>query len=395
MMQQTEFCVTDFGAKPSPEADNTAAFQAAMDAAGAVGGVVTVPSGRWNVGKLMIPAGITVMGTYTWNWSSFDGFHGTVLVMCHDDESCCFDMTHAYGTHLKGISIDGRRIGAGIHGVYIDRDEWDEREDNIKIEGCRIGHFSGDSLRFKYVRGFSVHHSMLCFSLGWSLYVTGRDGSLYDNWFSDSEAGNVAFGGFASAIRMYCNRCEDSPTGIDMMLYLPMGDEPREGCRDITIESNCFCGSSLGGIRAIGTPEVALTNIVIMGNTFNVNGGADNTNLQNSSSHLWVEYLKDSVICGNTFFAGRGFFQPGERVRPSYSVVMAHLDNCIISENGMNLGACYEPFHNEGRHMGPVLMHNNQGREVPEIDDYLFPWWSMRQFPEGRAGQDEKAKARK
>lgn len=391
-MKQTVFPVTAFGALPDPTVDSTDAFQKAMDEAAKVGGVVTIPSGRWYVGELRIPAGITICGTYTWNWSSFDGYHGTIITLNQEHATCCFDMTHAYGTHLKGIAIDGRRLGKDIHGLYIHRDDFDQREDQIKIDGCRIGHFSGDSVRFQYVRGFSVHHSMLCFSKGWSLYLTGTDGSLYDNWFSDSDTGNIAFGGVASFIRIFCNRCEDSPKGVDMDLFVPMGNEPLEGCHDIIIASNCFCGSPRGGIRAVGTPQSVMKNITLWGNTFNVNGGEYGMMLEPLSSHIWVEYLSNSVISGNTLFAGRGFFDPNALVRPSYGMVLAHLDNCVISNNGMNFSSLFAPFRNEGRHTGNLIMHNNCGREVPQLDGYLFPWWTMRQFPEAKAQQDQKAR---
>ena len=41
-----------------------------------------------------------------------------------------------------------------------------------------------------------------------------------------------------------------------MNLFVPMGNEPLEGCHDIIIASNCFCGSPRGGIRAVERRKV-------------------------------------------------------------------------------------------------------------------------------------------
>jgi len=56
----------DMGAVADGETDNTAAFQKALDAAGAAkGGVVDVPAGRFRLsGTLSIPTGVTLQGTY-------------------------------------------------------------------------------------------------------------------------------------------------------------------------------------------------------------------------------------------------------------------------------------------------------------------------------------------
>lgn len=58
--------VVDFGAVGDAKADNTAAFQKALDAAcKAGGGVVDVPTGEYRInGFLVIPGGVTLQGTY-------------------------------------------------------------------------------------------------------------------------------------------------------------------------------------------------------------------------------------------------------------------------------------------------------------------------------------------
>jgi hypothetical protein len=62
----TEWNVTQFGAVGDGKADNTAAFQAALDKASASGGgVVNVPAGQYRfAGVLSIPGGVTLQGTF-------------------------------------------------------------------------------------------------------------------------------------------------------------------------------------------------------------------------------------------------------------------------------------------------------------------------------------------
>src|SRR4051794_2560416 len=57
--------VRDFGAKGDGDADDTAAFQKALDACGKVGGRVDVPAGRYALkGHLDIPQAVTLRGTF-------------------------------------------------------------------------------------------------------------------------------------------------------------------------------------------------------------------------------------------------------------------------------------------------------------------------------------------
>ncbi len=60
--------VADFGAKGDGAFDNTAAFQAALDAAGAAqGGTVEVPTGRYHfAGTLSVPVNVVLRGTFAY-----------------------------------------------------------------------------------------------------------------------------------------------------------------------------------------------------------------------------------------------------------------------------------------------------------------------------------------
>jgi len=73
------FNVPDYGAKAGGEADCTAAFQAALDAAGKTGGIVQVPGGRYLIkGHLGVPDNVTIEGTWRAPARSIDT--GSVLL---------------------------------------------------------------------------------------------------------------------------------------------------------------------------------------------------------------------------------------------------------------------------------------------------------------------------
>ena len=58
-------CVVDFGAKADAESDDTAAFQAALDAAADKGGIVFVPVGTYLIaGALTVPQGVMLRGVW-------------------------------------------------------------------------------------------------------------------------------------------------------------------------------------------------------------------------------------------------------------------------------------------------------------------------------------------
>ena len=68
MIAQSTWNVLEFGAVPDGETDNTAAFQQALDAAGAAGGgVVVAPTGRYSfAGSLTVPKEVALRGVYAY-----------------------------------------------------------------------------------------------------------------------------------------------------------------------------------------------------------------------------------------------------------------------------------------------------------------------------------------
>jgi hypothetical protein len=79
-LSSDQFDARAFGAKADGQTDDTAAIQAALDAAGKIGGVAVLPAGKYRVaGSLRIPVGVALVGSahaprYT------DVLNGTVVL---------------------------------------------------------------------------------------------------------------------------------------------------------------------------------------------------------------------------------------------------------------------------------------------------------------------------
>ena len=64
----SRFNVRSYGAKGDGQADNTKAFQAALDAAARVSGTVFVPAGTYRVGKLVWHDHTSMVGDPGWSY---------------------------------------------------------------------------------------------------------------------------------------------------------------------------------------------------------------------------------------------------------------------------------------------------------------------------------------
>jgi hypothetical protein len=99
--------VVSFGARGDGVADDTLAFQAALDAAAARGERVTVPAGQFRIaGTLSIPPGVTLEGVWPGPHTSMVE-RGTVLLAYagRDDESAAPFISLTHNSTLKGVTI--------------------------------------------------------------------------------------------------------------------------------------------------------------------------------------------------------------------------------------------------------------------------------------------------
>ena len=94
----TVFNVRDFGAKGDGKTSDTAAIQAALDAAGKVSGTVWFPAGVYPCHALKAPAHVTLKADPAWIFRK--DLKGAVLLLDDPSASCLLDITGAYGVHV-------------------------------------------------------------------------------------------------------------------------------------------------------------------------------------------------------------------------------------------------------------------------------------------------------
>ncbi|MBN1542040.1 hypothetical protein JW992_07810, partial [candidate division KSB1 bacterium] len=103
----SHFDVTDFGAVGDGIADNTLAFQKALDKAAETGGIVQVPAGRFRFdGVLTIPRGVGLQGVAIGPYTVFYD-RGTILMPYagRDDENSPPFITMESSSTLRGLGI--------------------------------------------------------------------------------------------------------------------------------------------------------------------------------------------------------------------------------------------------------------------------------------------------
>lgn len=145
--------VTGAGVDKTGAADSTAAIQAKIDAAAAIGGVVFFPAGRYKVTGLNLPAGVTLVGEQT-VFSAAPSFGGSILEgsSATTDVITLTDRGGFYSSYaLRHLKILGGRDGISITGVRTFVDLYDvevavTNRDGIHCEG------QVEELHFRLVR---------------------------------------------------------------------------------------------------------------------------------------------------------------------------------------------------------------------------------------------------
>jgi hypothetical protein len=171
--------VRQFGAKGDGKSDDTKSIQSAIDAAAARGGAVFLPPGVYRSAELQMRPHVSLTGIPAWDYEH--GF-GSVIRLADDHARCLLNITGAFGVTIDGISLDGGKLGAGVHGVWLNKPDYGKQEDTFRIERCQIANFSGDGVRLTRAWCFSIRHSMIAYNAGDGISLRGWDGFFLDNW---------------------------------------------------------------------------------------------------------------------------------------------------------------------------------------------------------------------
>jgi len=353
---QTVFNIVDFGAVGDGKTDSTAAIQKALDAAETCRGAVQVPPGHYMTGRLKMGKGVSLEGHSAW---SFRSFGSSIFELNDPDADCLLDITGAFGCTIRGMSLNGNRLGSSIHGVKLYWPVYNggSEEDTPTIDDCRIGHFTGDGVHLEHIWCFSVRHSMLCHNNGAGLYIDGWDGFILDNWFSGNRTGGMTGGPCAASITANGNRVEwNRLAGF----YLP-----NVNC--CNFNGNYFDRSG-GPALVLGNEEGSAMAVSVTGNLIYRSGkpAEDRSGAYlpfddpYDNSHFRLTNAENVVITGNTFRLGRDDGGRGA-FSPMYIAVVKNSHHCILKDNVWYNGSIAAGFIDLGNNQ-ELSMENNIGQ---------------------------------
>ncbi len=348
MMVQGQLDVLAFGAVGDGKKDDTTAIQKAIDAAAETGGTVVFPAGSYPCSTLRMRPHVGLFGHPTW---SYRDFGGAVLRLADEDAPCLVDLTGAFGATVNGLSLDGAKLGDGVHGILIDKPDYGKQEDVPRIERCRIAGFTGDGIRLSRIWCFIVRHCMSAHNRGCGLWVRGWDGFILDNWLSGNKgAGYGAYEENAS-VTMTGNRIEWNAAGGIVV----------KGGNHYNIGNNYIDRSGGPGITWLPRGEQWGLVVSATGNVIYRSGKPDWRALEeHESAHARFEHVRGLTFMGNTMNVGRDDGGKGEW-SPRCGIVYGPLADSVIQGNVLHGGALQELLVDLGGHGENVIVRDNPG----------------------------------
>ena len=346
--------VKDFGALGNGVADDTAAIQAALDAA-RQGSAVYIPAGRYRVRPLRIPSHITVMGNASWGYSAWgygnnrietgepvdlDYNGNTVLVPMPTRAPAMVDMTGCCGTKLVGLTFDGLMWGQDFHCVVAPSAGGPQ---NIAFEDVRISHFTGCGLNLRGTQGFSIRRSLIIKNVNHAVDASGaRNGSVMDNQLAYGDgAGFYGAGPGTGSFTIVANRIEGgNPGGV----YLEDADT-------VSVAGNSFDFNAGPGVTLLGCTACTVTG--------NMTRGAGHDHDDDCNAHLRLENCRGVACMGNTSWSWPSHM--GIQRLTWYGIVLRGLTDCVVSGNSLFDCASKEIVRDHGGHTN-TLIGDNQGK---------------------------------
>ncbi|MHB9134803.1 MAG: right-handed parallel beta-helix repeat-containing protein [Armatimonadota bacterium] len=339
--------VKNFGAVGDGQADDTAAFQRALDAAGKNSGTVFVPEGTYLCGEIQMPPHTGLVSNATWGYRTSGG---AVIKLNDPKATCLVNITGAVGATINGLTLHGAQLGENIHAIYMGPKDDKVEEDAPRIERCHISNFTGDGICLDPAWCFSVRSCEVIFNGGHGLYVRGWDGFILDNWFSgNGKAGYGSYGPNAS-VTMTGNRIEWNKGGGIRI----------HGGTHYNITGNYIDRSGGPAIRLQNRDESPCLCITVTGNVIYRSGKPEWTEEgPYESCHAYLDGAHGLVFTGNTMCIGQD--DGGGTNSPQYGIVVHNLKNSIVKDNALHIGAITEIFTDLGDHEDGVIIKDNTG----------------------------------
>jgi hypothetical protein len=338
--------VTRFGAAGDGITDDTAALQQTLNAAAKTGSGVFLPPAIYLTRELQVPAGVAVIGIPAWNYSAPGG---TVLRLADDKSSCLLNLTEGRGITLQGLALDGRNLGSGIHGIFVNRSGFAKHEDAFRIESCQVAHFSGDAANLACVWCFSIRHCMFGHNRGDGINLRGWDGFILDNWLSGNQRAGFAARHENASITFTANRVE---WNHEENMLITGGD-------GYQITGNFFDRAGTVGIalRKGGQP---CRQVTITGNFIKRSGKFADPQ-SHDSAQVFMDGCEGVTVTGNSLQSGRDDGNAGIW-SPANGIVYQGLKDCVIANNVLHNGALRQLLVDLGQQQEGVIVKDNPGQ---------------------------------
>jgi len=330
----------EFGAKGDGKSDDTQAVQRAIDAAAERGGAVFLPPGVYLCAELQMRPHVSLTGIPAWDYEQ--GF-GSVIRLADEHAGGLLNITGAFGVTLDGLSLDGARLGQGVHGVWLNKPDYGKQEDTFRIERCQIANFSGDGVRLTRAWCFSIRHSMIAYNGGDGISLRGWDGFFLDNWLSGNHGAGFAAREENASCTFTGNRIEWNREGILIV-----------GGNGYNITGNFLDRAGTCGLAVLGGEQIAIT-----GN-FIKRSGKNAKPATYDSSQVRLERARGVTFCGNNLQVGRDDGGAGVW-SPSYGIVYKELQHCVIGNNVLHDGALEQLLVDLGGHGEGAVIKDNPG----------------------------------
>ena len=335
-----------FGAKGDGENDDTKAIQSAIDAVAEDHGAVFMPPGVYLSSEIQMRPDTALVGIPAW---SYRGPGGTVIKLINSNSKCLINITGAWGATIEGIALDGASLGKNLHGIFLNKADYGDREDAFRIERCQVAHFSGDGVNLTRAWCFSIRHSMLAYNKGDGLSLRGWDGFLLDNWFSGNQRAGFGAREENASMTLTGNRLEWN--GQENILIT--------GGDGYQITGNFLDRAGTCGI-ALRNSNESCSQMTITGNFIKRSGKLANPE-SHDSAQISIEGARGVTCVGNNLQAMRDDNNRGPW-SPSYGIVYKAVQDCVISNNVLYEGALRQLIVDLGGHGEGVIVKDNPGR---------------------------------
>lgn len=348
--------VRDCGAAGDGIRDDTAAIQAALDAAAREGSTVYLPGGAYRVRTLHVPGHITVMANASWGYNlgtrpkplytDDDGYRGNAYLCPMEDEGAVLDLTGAYGVRLVGISLEGEKRGESLCAIRAGEGAGYR---NLVLDDVRVSGFTGDAVDLTGVEGFAVRRSLFIQNIGHAINAAGaKNGSVIDGQLSFNTKGAGLYAVGAENITVIGCRIEGGHPGGGYC----------ENARGLTFAGNSFDFCNGPGLTFLECEGCSAT-----GNMFRCSGRGCSGD---EWTHIRAERSGGLAIMGNTMWAycplsGGEYTETG--------MILSGLADSIVQGNALFNSCGKNPVDDRGGHRNTII-DDNPGCP-PQDDPYM------------------------